>query len=322
MRKIQDVDVVQIDVTNACHLSCANCTRFVGHHEKNYFLSLDEIEKALQSLNGFKGNVGLMGGEPCLHPQFKDICDLWVKYIPEKERREIWTAGLKWDKYKDIINDVFLEKNITYNDHSDPDEGEHQPLLIAIDEIVQDIDLMDKLIDNCWVQLRWSPVITNRGAFFCEVAGSMDNMFNGPGGWKVEKDWWRRKPSDYTDQINEYCKKCSGCLPMPIPNNHVAYDYVSPGNYNRLKKHNSPKLKQGRVQVVDVKEVRKHLIGVDGNITNGLPDEEGRGGLKSHPQWHPWVYRGEKDWHAPGEGYLTGKQVRNIQVSLDTTVQE
>jgi hypothetical protein len=313
MRPIKDVDVIQIDITNACHLSCANCTRFVGHHDKNFYMSLEQIENALKSIEGFTGHVGLMGGEPCLHPEFEKVCELYAKYIPEIERREIWTAGYKWDKYKDIIYKYFKEELVTYNDHSDPNEGQHQPLLIAIDEVVEDKKLMYKFIDNCWVQMRWSPVITNRGAFFCEVAGAMDATFNGAGGWHIEKDWWKKEPKDFKEQIEEFCTKCSACLPMPVPNNHIPYDYVSPNNLKRLELINSPKLKDDRVKVVDISEVRKYLIGSDGKVSDVTPDEEGRGGLKSHPQWKPWVYRGEDDWHAPGEGYLSAKDIRNIQ---------
>jgi len=313
MRAIRDVDVIQIDITNACHLRCANCTRFVGHHDQNFFMTTNQIENALKSLDGFSGNVGLMGGEPCLHPEFEKICELYAKYVPEKERRELWTAGFKWNKYQDIIYEYFNKELVTYNDHSDPNEGQHQPLLIAIDEVVEDRELMYKLIDNCWVQMRWSPVITDRGAFFCEVAGAMDATFNGKGGWKVEQGWWQKEPKDFKEQIEEFCTKCSACLPMPIPNNHIPYDYVSPNNLKRLELVNSPKLKNGKVKVVDIKEVRRFLVGIDGKITDVAPDAEGRGGLASHPQWKPWVYRGEDDWHSPGEGYLSAKEVKSIQ---------
>ena len=36
MRNISDMTVVQIEVTNTCHLRCANCTRHLGHHKNLY----------------------------------------------------------------------------------------------------------------------------------------------------------------------------------------------------------------------------------------------------------------------------------------------
>jgi hypothetical protein len=56
--------------------------------------------------------------------------------------------------------------------------------------------------DNCWWQrLLGSPSITPKGAFFCEVAAAMDMLFDGPGGWKIEKDWWKRGPEGFGDQL-------------------------------------------------------------------------------------------------------------------------
>lgn len=306
MRPIYEMSVIQIEVTNACHLRCANCTRFIGHHRKPYFMDLGTIEKALDSLEGFPGHVGLMGGEPTLHPDFKDICKLYQEKIPEKGRREFWTAGYKWDEYKNLINETFDEEYIAFNDHSKPDEGQHQPLLIAIDDVVEDKELMWKLIDNCWVQLRWSASITPKGAFFCEVAAAQDRLFNGPGGYPVEKGWWQREPKDFQDQVRRYCPQCSAALPMYIPNNHETHDSISPGNAKRLREVKSPKFEKGHVIVEDVQKLASYL-----GDTDGTPGED-RGSFESHPEWHPWCYRSEV-WHAPGEGDLSAEEVRALQ---------
>ena len=61
MRPLREMTVIQIEVTNACSLKCANCTRHVGHHRKPFFMDLDFIEKAIDSLEGFEGRIGMMG---------------------------------------------------------------------------------------------------------------------------------------------------------------------------------------------------------------------------------------------------------------------
>ena len=53
-------------------------------------------------------------------------------------------------------------------------------------------EIADELISNCWVQEQWSASITPKGGFFCEVAGSLDHLMNGPGGVKIEKVGGRR----------------------------------------------------------------------------------------------------------------------------------
>ena len=58
MRPLREMTVIQIEITNACSLKCANCTRHVGHHRKPFFMELDYIEKAIDSLEGFEVTLG------------------------------------------------------------------------------------------------------------------------------------------------------------------------------------------------------------------------------------------------------------------------
>ena len=139
MRPLSEMSVIQIEVTNACWLKCANCTRHVGHHRKPFFMDLDYVEKAIDSLEGFEGNIGMMGGEPTLHPKFDDICKIYQKKIPRR-KREFWTSGWQWSKKKDVILDTFDKDRIAYNEHSTPG-GKHTPLLVSIDEVVEDKNL-------------------------------------------------------------------------------------------------------------------------------------------------------------------------------------
>ena len=53
MRPLSEMNIIQIEVTNACYLKCYYCTRHVGHHKKT-FMDLDYIEKAIDSLEGFE----------------------------------------------------------------------------------------------------------------------------------------------------------------------------------------------------------------------------------------------------------------------------
>lgn len=311
MKPIAENVVIQIEITNACHLSCANCSRLVGHHRKPFFMSLDQVRNAISSLEGFTGRYGMMGGEPALHPQFVEICKIYQEMIPDKRRRELWTAGYKWDEYRDIIRETFEDDLVHYNDHSKPEEGWHQPLLISIDEVVDDKVKMWQLIDNCWVQRRWSASITTKGAYFCEVAAAIDHALGGEGGWAVEKDWWKRTDKDYMEQKKRTCLRCSAALPVAaIPNNHMSSDMISAGNLELLRKHDSPKVKAKRTQLVSKEDATSYLNSVD-KVVPGV-----RGYLESHPDWRPSEFR-TKVWHGPGEGNLSGKEVLKLQRSQD-----
>jgi hypothetical protein len=258
MRPIHENTVIQIDITNACHLSCANCTRFVGHHRNPYFMCLDDVRRSIASLDGFPGRIGIMGGEPALHPQFREILALMREMIPYKPRREFWTAGFKWQEYKEDILLTFDQDRIAFNDHTQR-TGKHQPLLVAIDEVVEDPELRKMLIDNCPFQLKWSAAITPKGAYFCEIAASQAWLLDGPDGYPIEPGWWRKEPADFQDQVEQFCGKCSGALPMPFfsdgrgGRDGPTKDVVSPGNMERLLAAGSPKANRGNVTVWDKK---------------------------------------------------------------------
>ncbi len=258
MRPIYENTVIHLDITNACFLSCTNCTRHLGHHRKTYFMDLDTVRKGILSLLDFPGRIGFMGGEPTMHPKFRDILALARELIPDRRKREFWTAGWKWDEFKDDILETFDEDRISFNDHSQF-TGRHQPLLMSIETMVEDPQLRKILIDNCPYQARWSASITPRGGFFCEIAGSLDWLFQDlpdwqPTGYPIEPGWWNKIPDQFQDQVS-ICNKCSGAIPQKSDSDGrggrdgPTIDTVSPDNLARLLEMGSPKAKAGHIKV-------------------------------------------------------------------------
>lgn len=245
--------VIQIEITNACNLQCSNCTRFVGHHKKPFFMDLPTVAKALDSLEGYPEQIGIMGGEPTLHPQFAEICKLVQEKISNRRQRALWTNGFQWEKYEENIGETFDKDMVVYNDHKDMDIGKHQSLLLAATDIVDDKELMWRLIGNCWVQWRWAASITPKGGFFCEVAAAQDYLFDGPGGYPLEKGWWNKNPNEFMDQVKRYCPNCSAAIPMPGVDAHASYDVVSKTIAERLRQVDSPKFLRGDFKLVDMK---------------------------------------------------------------------
>ena len=252
MRSLRDMKTIHVEITNACDLECSNCTRFVGHHRKPFFMDVETVEKALRSLEGFRGNIGIMGGEPTIHPRFLDICRLVQELVPNKEQRALWTNGLKYQEYKDVIEETFLIDKIIYNDHLDDTEV-HQPLLIAAKDVVEDKDLMWELIDKCWINDRWAASITPKGGFFCEVAAAQDHLFDGPGGFEIEQSWWDRDVEGCREQINRYCQNCSAAVPMPTFENAeysiCSKDLVSESVAKKLEKSGSRRYRKGNTRL-------------------------------------------------------------------------
>jgi hypothetical protein len=221
-------------------------------------MDLDYFEKAAKSLTEFsKLNdnkcVGVMGGEPTLHPQFPEICEIFKSAIPEKRKRGLWSNTLtsQFKLHTNIIADTFGAFNL--NDHTS-NPIKHTPILTAIEDF-KDLTEDEKLkfIDNCWVQNYWSATINMKGAFFCEVCACMSNLFNGINGWNIEEnpDWWKKELPEYKDQINWACKKCGCCLPLKPRRSNEEIDDISISNIERLIDVKSPKIIKGKFEVVE-----------------------------------------------------------------------
>jgi hypothetical protein len=234
----------------------------------------ETFKKAVDSLEGFECTIGVMGGEPTLHPQF----EAFARYIEEKhppkyklkplrvpvrnfiayirDKNYFWdesinlrkgpglctATGKKYYEHFEIIQDVFSFQLI--NDHKN--STLHQPLLVSR----RDLGIPDEewfpLRDKCWVQNMWSASITPKGAFFCEIAGALDMLFNGPGGWQVEPGWWKREPPDFGEQLN-WCELCGAALSIKGRLSSDGIDDVSPTLLRKLEEIDSPGLKKGRI---------------------------------------------------------------------------
>lgn len=285
---------VQIVITNICPMSCCHCSQMCPHvpKDREYFMSLDQVEEALKSLEGKPGNVGMFGGEPTLHPQFGEICELYRKYIPVKARRELWTNGLKWKTYKDIIEDTFYKELVAYNEHEKEQPCWHQPNNIGLEEIRDGLFEKFSLRENCWVQQRWSSAITPMGAYFCEVASAREYILNRWKGLKVEPGWWKRPLSDFNYQMQS-CDDCSMCIPIPDKyGDSQICDVLSKKNMDAFRKVGSPKVLSNEAIVIDRETIREFIRG-----HQFIPqdDYQKRGGFKDFPDWEPWKYRRIED---------------------------
>ncbi len=279
MRSPKDMEIIQIDITNACPHTCSNCTRFCGHHKKPFFMDFDTFKNAVDSLSEFPNMVGIIGGEPTLHPEFEKFVNYlrdsrigvnkrykilrepisnMLRYILTNLQNVNSKLGL-WSslnegyyKHFELINDSFPAQYL--NDHDNV--CRHQALLMPRKELgISDEEWLTKR-DACWVQNTWSATITPKGAFFCEVAGSLDMLFDGPGGWKVEPGWWKREVKDFADQL-PWCELCSGCLDVPQRISNDERDDMTPEIFETLKSIGSPKIKRGKFVVHNPKTFDK-----------------------------------------------------------------
>lgn len=232
MKTLIDNDTIQIEITNACNRSCGNCTRFCSLVPKPYFMPLDDVKRAIDSMVGFPKMTGIMGGEPLLHKDFEEICKYAASKLPKKQLG-LWTAlPAGFEHYAGVICETF--EHIFVNDHEGP-AIYHQSPLVGIREVYPKPKEMWIHIDKCWAQASWSASINPKGAWFCEIAAALSMLFEEGEGWPVEAEWWTRIPKDYTSQMEQFCPRCGFALPTDLRCSLEPYDDVSPLNYEALK---------------------------------------------------------------------------------------
>ena len=115
-----------IAITAYCNLKCPYCfanEMISNQEEKN--ITLEQFEKIIQwiPLNPSRG-LGLIGGEPTLHPQFKEILEITERYLQKTQSHcVIFTNGVYIKKYIPYLTRNF---NLLVNVNGPEDMGETQ----------------------------------------------------------------------------------------------------------------------------------------------------------------------------------------------------
>ncbi|MFK0380268.1 glycosyltransferase [Pandoraea sp. NPDC090278] len=224
MRRPEQMGIICIDITNKCDLRCSNCTRLLANQDALYDMTLDNFRLAVQSLHDYPGTIAVIGGNPCMHRDFEEICRIFSDEIPDKKRRGLWTNNVF--KFADLAKETFGVFNL--NPHNDSrgiqsleplkelgwyysGHSEHSSLLAGVQDFYEP-ESMWSLIAQCDVNQQWSAsIIQNKGvlrAYFCEVAASFDLARGEDNGIEVTPEWWRRPMSDFASQVNNFCPKC------------------------------------------------------------------------------------------------------------------
>ena len=228
MRSPRDMHIICVDVTNKCDLKCSNCTRLLVNQSRFWDMTPDNFRLALRSLKDFTGVIAMIGGNPCMHKDFPELCQVFVEEVPVKRQRGLWSNNV-FD-HQELIRDTFGFFNL--NPHNDKRSVEsleklkklipniqfysgnshHAPLMTAMRDLYPDEGEMWAKIQDCDINREWSAsIVQNKGelrAYFCEVAASFDLARGGDHGAPVIEGWWQKGIADYSDQVKRFCPGC------------------------------------------------------------------------------------------------------------------
>jgi len=226
--------VIQIHLTRACDRSCYSCTQASNLLIKPDFITLENFEIAVKSLVGYFGVVGIFGGNPALHPQFPEICEILAKYIP-REQRGLWCNNPM--KHGKLMSQIFNPRHSNLNVHQSQEaynafrrdwpeskpcglteDSRHSPVYASMIDMDIPEEQRWELISKCDINHHWSAMIGQfRGqprAWFCEIAGGqamlMQNDPDYPDTGIYPTEQWYKKPIvDFSDQIEQHCHRCA-----------------------------------------------------------------------------------------------------------------
>jgi hypothetical protein len=224
MRSPYDMKIICIDITNKCDLACSNCTRLLENQEALWEMTPDNFRLAVRSLADYPGIVAVIGGNPTMHRNFVELCEIFIEERPNKALRGLWTNNVF--KHSDLAERTFGIFNL--NPHGaergikslqklqdlgwyHEGHSHHSPLLTAGKDIFDETEMW-KRISRCDVNHEWSAsIVQNKGklrAYFCEVAASFDLARGTDNGIEPVPGWWRRNISKFEDQVGHFCPGC------------------------------------------------------------------------------------------------------------------
>lgn len=162
---------IDLEITEKCSLRCYNCCNLIQYYEKPRNYSVDELISDVQVLLKYVEEiyeVRILGGEPFMHNQIKEILDA-LKQIPQIKRILLLSngtiipdeavfqtmqsekIGISFTDYGELSRNlnIFCEKlhemNIAYDVH----EMGGWTLCSEIEKQNRNIEELKKVYDNC-----------------------------------------------------------------------------------------------------------------------------------------------------------------------------
>ena len=110
---------MNIAITNYCNLKCPYCfaNKFIESEKQS--ITEDQLDKILDflfysNLNKYKHKIGIIGGEPTLHPQFQDIINKIILFskVNNFNMPVVFTNGILLKEYAKSFSDIQALINI------------------------------------------------------------------------------------------------------------------------------------------------------------------------------------------------------------------
>ena len=293
MRSPHQMQIICIDITNKCDLACSNCTRLLENQDEFWEMTPDNFRQAVKSSDGYPGIIAIIGGNPPMHRNFREICDIFVEEVPNRMQRGLWTNNIF--RHEELAQNVFgvfnlnphgmergiksLEKlkslsdrTVWYHEH----RSSHSPLLTAVKDLFEEREMWD-LIAQCDINQNWSAsIVQHKGklrAYYCEVAASFDLARGTDLGIEVTPGWWRKPISEFQEQVAHFCPGCG--VPARLEGNmdFEGVDTYTASNADIALKSLAKKRKIVEISEQDIKLLDRKVTQYSENLRPSAPGQ-------------------------------------------------
>jgi len=169
---------VELEITSNCNLRCLNCDRSCRQAPSEEYMFLEQIKKFIKESIELKWDweyIGLIGGEPTLHPKLFDILKIIKEYndFNSKSDIQIVTNG-HGKKVNSVLDNLPNWINIRNDRKSDP-------IQLFSSYNIAPIDLRKyKNADfstGCFITEDCGLGLTRYGYYPCGAGASVDRIF-------------------------------------------------------------------------------------------------------------------------------------------------
>ena len=139
--------MANIMLTEVCNLRCPYCfaNEFVNGNVNDKHISLENFKKALDfSFTGENERIGIIGGEPTVHPQFKEIMEILI-YDERVRDFVVFTNLINADKYINVLVNPKARLTVNCNTEANMGSNLYKRMLNNLDTFLNDYYMKDRI---------------------------------------------------------------------------------------------------------------------------------------------------------------------------------
>lgn len=176
-----NLNKIEIDITYDCNLRCKNCARSCSQApDTTSVMTISQIRKFIDESIAYSkrwDKIGILGGEPLLHPKLIDICNLLLeyKYRYSPETRIVITTSGTGKKVTSMFSEIPEGIEIDNTHKQTPYQSFFEPFNLA--PVDQKRFMLSDYRNGCSTTSDCGLGLNKYGYYVCGVGGSIDRVF-------------------------------------------------------------------------------------------------------------------------------------------------